>query len=68
MKRLLPDFNGRAVDGLCWLKNILSRLSSHREQKDYVWLQSCRDSRQKGGNAAGREEEGEEELQMAGRF
>lgn len=67
MKKLFPDFNGRAVDGLCWLKNILSSLSfSHRQHKDYICLQSCWDTRQKGGNAVVWEEEGEEELQMAG--
>lgn len=41
VKRLFPDFNGRAVDGLCWLKDILSRLSfSHRGHKD---SSGCRD-------------------------
>lgn len=59
MKRLLPDFNARAVVALCWPKNTSPRRSlSARAHKDCFGLASCRDARQKGGITPGREEEG----------
>lgn len=57
VKSLFTDFNSGAGDSLCWL-NMLSRLSFSD-----IWLQTCQDTWQNGGDTTDWEE-----LQTAGGF